>query len=127
SAAPWRVLDRKHARLCLEAARLHVAFGKEILASARHAAKTGEPMVRSLAYACPGLGYEEIADQFLLGNRLLVAPVLEKGAASRRVVLPPGQWRADDGRVYPGAAAVEIEAPLERLPRFVRVDGARNR
>ena len=56
-----------------------------------------------------------------MGDDLLVAPVLEKGAASRRVVLPPGTWRADDGRVFDGPAEIDVDASLDRLPHFRRL------
>lgn len=38
-----------------------------------------------MAYVFPDQGLEQVIDQFMLGDRLLVAPVLEKGAASRSV------------------------------------------
>jgi len=52
---------------------------------------------------------------------LLVAPVMEKGAMSRKVVLPPGKWRSGDGQIYIGPATIEVAAPLTRLPYFERV------
>ena len=120
SAAPWRVLDRRHARLCLAAAELHGKFADTILALARKSARTGEPMVRHLAYEFPGCGYETVSDQFLLGSDILVAPVLEKGARTRRVHIPPGTWKADDGTIFDGPKEIKIPTPLERLPYFVR-------
>ena len=66
------------------------------------------------------MGYAEVKDEFMMGGNLLVAPVVEKGAVSRRVVLPPGRWRADDGKRYAGPASVEVSASLARLPYFVR-------
>ena len=61
----------------------------EILALARGSARTGEPIVRSLEYAFPHQGYERVNDEFLLGDRMLVAPVVEKDARHRMVNLPP--------------------------------------
>ena len=56
--------------------------------------------------------------EFIMGDELLVAPVLKKGATSRKVVLPPGKWKADDGQVYDGPATIEVAAPLSRVPYF---------
>lgn len=120
SAAPWRVLDRRHLRLCQASAALHRKTGPAILKLARQSARGGEPMVRALAYEFPGCGYEAVKDQFMLGPDLLVAPVLKKKAETRTVVIPPGAWTAEDGERFAGPATVEIAAPLERLPHFRR-------
>lgn len=120
SIAPWRVLDGEHLQYCLEALRLRERFVPEILALARQAATSGEPIMRHLAYAYSGFGYEEVTDQFLLGEDVLVAPVLEAGARSRKVVFPPGEWVSDKGERFFGACERVIDAPLGRLPWFRR-------
>ena len=118
SVAPWRVLSDENEAICLEMARLHEKMGPTILELAKHASKTGEPVVQPMALAFPDNGYETIKDQFMLGNEILVAPVVEKGARSRTVVFPEGNWKGDDGNVISGGSTVEIEVPLERLPYF---------
>jgi alpha-glucosidase (family GH31 glycosyl hydrolase) len=120
SAAPWRVLQPKHLEIARDAARLHEKTGPEILALAKRAAQTGEPIVRSLEYQFPNQGYGDVADQFLLGEEILVAPVLEKGATQRTVVFPPGAWRGDDGVVVKGPSKQVVQAPLARLPWWRR-------
>ena len=120
SVAPWRVLKPELAALCVAAAKLHARHGAEILALARRSAEDGEPIARPLCWQWPERGYEEIKDQFMLGDDLLVAPVVEKGARSRRVVFPPGNWLGDDGKTVAGPAVLEVAAPLERLPYFRR-------
>ena len=121
SVAPWRVLTPENLAICRRMATIHTGHGPQILALAREAAKTGEPIVRSLEYAYPGLGYQSITDQFLLGPDALVAPVVEKGARKRRVVVPPGRWKADDGQVVAGPTTIDVDAPLDRLPWFSRI------
>jgi alpha-glucosidase (family GH31 glycosyl hydrolase) len=118
SAAPWRVLTPRSNAICKAAVDLHSKFAPLILALGRQSAKTNEPILRSMDYVFPGNGYEAVTDQFLLGEELLVAPVITAGATTRRVTLPPGQWRADDGQTYTGPAVIEVPAPLERLPHF---------
>jgi alpha-glucosidase (family GH31 glycosyl hydrolase) len=118
SVAPWRVLSQDNVAICRRMAQLHVEMGPEILALAHSAAQTGEPIIRPLEYMYPHQGYAAIKDQFLLGDSILVAPVLVKGACRRHIVIPPGTWRGDDGSVVTGPCDVEIEVPLTRLPWY---------
>lgn len=120
SAAPWRILDDRHLACCRAAAALHARHGPRFWRLARHAARTGEPILRALAYEYPDSGYERITDQFMVGSDLLVAPVLQRGADSRRIVLPPGKWRDDQAVEHLGPKAFETATNLERLPYFVR-------
>jgi alpha-glucosidase (family GH31 glycosyl hydrolase) len=121
SAAPWRLLDRYHLDLCVTAARLHVEHGPEILRLADTATETGEPIQRHLSYVFPGQAYETVRDQFMLGDNLMVAPAVVKHQRRRSVLIPPGEWLADDGTRLSGPDRAEIVVPLARLPRFRRV------
>jgi alpha-glucosidase (family GH31 glycosyl hydrolase) len=56
----------------------------------------------------------------MLGDRLLVAPVLMRGATSRAVLVPPGRWRSFDGSVVQGPRRIEVRAALGQLPYFER-------
>jgi len=120
SAAPWRVLDKTHADLCLEAARIHLSHSDRILRLAEEAARTGLPILRSMELVFPGQGFERVLDQYLLGEDLLVAPVLQPGARMRTVRLPDGIWMDEEGAVHEGGRSVVVPAPLHRLPRFFR-------
>jgi alpha-glucosidase len=121
SAAPWRVLDASRYPAVLDAVRLRTRFTPYIVRLAREAATTGEPIVRSMEYMYPHRGYAEVRDQFLLGDSVLVAPVLAKGAVRRTVQVPPGRWRAWSGTVVRGPQRVDVDAPLGALPWFERV------
>lgn len=68
----------------LAMAKLHVEFGPRILALAKRAPQTGEPIVKPMAMAFPEGGYEWIDDQFVLGDDLIVAPVVRRGDARAR-------------------------------------------
>lgn len=120
SVAPWRILNEKNLAICREYAHLHEQMGGYILELARHAAETGEPIIRHMEYAFPHQGFAECKDQFMLGERYLVAPVVTK-EHTRKVMLPKGQWKDDTGKKFKGPQTIEVNAPLERLPRFERI------
>jgi alpha-D-xyloside xylohydrolase len=68
---------------------------------------------------------EDVPDQYLFGPELLVAPVTEEGARSRSVYLPAGEKWTDGwtGEDLPGGQVIEAQAPLDRIPLYLR-DGA---
>ena len=121
SVAPWRILSKENNQICLNMANLHVELGEQFLHFAESAAKSGEPIVKPMAMAFPNGGYELVKDQFVLGNTIIVAPVIKKSERSRAVLLPQGKWKADDGNIYLGGKEVVIDVPLSRLPFFERV------
>ena len=92
----------------------------------RDAHENGQPVLRGLFHGFPDDARTwDVKDQYLFGPDLLVAPVMEAGARSRRVVLPAGAAWTDlwSGTVFAGGGEIEVDAPLERIPVFVR-DGA---
>lgn len=119
SASPWRVLDAERQAIFKKTVDLRQKFAPLFVELARHAGRTGEPIIRNLEYNYPGLGYAGVRDQFMMGQTLLVAPQLKKGATSRTVVIPPGEWTADDGTVVTGPRTITVSTPLDRLPHFV--------
>ena len=68
----------------------------------------------------------EVEDQFLFGPDILVAPVLAEGVRSRPVYLPAGAtWRcAWTDAPHPGGGTIEAEAPLSRIPVYLRAQSA---
>ena len=83
----------------------------------------GYPLARPLNFReNNGEQYAGVADEYMWGDEVLVAPVMEKGATSRRVILPPGEWYDfyAPGVRYEGGREVTVDAPLEKLPLFVK-------
>ena len=90
----------------------------------REATETGMPVVRPLFFAdSADTTLRAIDDAFLVGNDLLVAPIVHEGESERTVRLPvnPGGWFA-----FPGGGAritareVIAVAALGELPRYAR-------
>lgn len=126
SVGPWH-FDDETVRLAREASELHVKFAPYIVRLANAAPKTGEPILAPLWYHVPDdpETYRTM-DQFMLGQDVVVAPVMEKGAVSRNVYLPAGRWRdRKTGTIAEGGRWLrEYAAPLDTLPVFVR-EGAK--
>jgi alpha-D-xyloside xylohydrolase len=63
-----------------------------------------------------------IGDQFLFGPAILVNPVTEQGATSRRLYLPAGTRWYDywTGEAQDGGKSIEAAAPLDSIPLYVR-------
>lgn len=68
--------------------------------------------------------YDEGVD-FMIGDALLVANVVEKGAVSRSVYLPEGEVFYDfyDRTPYVGGKTIEVPVTLESIPLFIRGGG----
>ena len=64
----------------------------------------------------------DIADQYMFGPALMVAPVHSYKARSRQVYFPAGtDWYAfETGQKFKGGSEVKVDAPLDRIPVFVR-------
>lgn len=60
---------------------------------------------------------------YLLGSDVFVAPVITKGAKTRTVTLPEGEWiRFFDGEKVGGGVRKEFDAPLGKPVAFYRKD-----
>ncbi|MGR4850867.1 glycoside hydrolase family 31 protein [Streptomyces sp. LARHCF252] len=118
---PWEfgpeVLE--HARVALVERRRLLPY---FMTLAHLARRTGAPYVRPLWWAAPEeRALRDCEDAFLLGDSLLVAPVLDPGADRRAVQLPRGRWYDTvTERAYEGPAQVLVDAPLSRIPVFAR-------
>ncbi len=119
SVAPWRVLDATHQAAIKESVALRQRYAPQILELFKASAASGEPILRAMAYVFPDGGFEQMKDQFMMGDNLLIAPMIVKGT-SRTVLIPAGKWKADDGSVIVGPKQLTIEVPLTRLPYFER-------
>ncbi len=121
SWAPWRALSEKSYKIVAEAAQLHKRMADEIISLAADAERTGEPILRSLEYADPHNGYETVIDEFLLGNDILVCPIITKGTFEKDVIFPAGRWQAQDGKIYDGRSTIRMPSPIDQLLWFRRI------
>lgn len=118
---PW-TYDAATLAAYRDALLLHERLVPYVRAAAATGARAGLPVIRPLTLLDPaderGWG---IADAYGYGPSLWVAPVVEAGARSREVPLPRGRWVDGWSRErVTGGGEVEADAPLERVPVWVR-------
>jgi alpha-glucosidase len=84
--------------------------------------QTGLPVMRALMLDYPNDPHAvEQQEEFLFGDDLLAAPVIRDGEWTWRVYLPKGEWFDFwSDRRYEGPRNVTAQAPLGRVPLFVR-------
>lgn len=106
-------------------ALLHLRMLPYLAALHAEAVRSGLPAMRSALLEFPAWdGAKDAVHEFLLGPAFFVAPVIEEGAITRSVRLPPGTWyRFPEGTLVPGDRTVVEDAPLDRIPVFLRAGG----
>ncbi|MCY6958651.1 glycoside hydrolase family 31 protein [Clostridium brassicae] len=118
---PW-AFDKQTEDIC----RKYIKFRYELLPYLYNlfydSVKHGEPVLRPLIYE-----FQEdnevvnINDEFMFGENVLIAPILEKGCTERKVYLPQGNWiNYYTMEQHKGKATINVSAPLEIIPVFVK-------
>ena len=85
----------------------------------------GTPIMRPLFFDCKDdKAAWDVDDQYMFGPDLMVAPVIEAGVCSRKVYLPANAtWtNAWNGQVYEGGQTIEVDAPIDVIPLFLKDD-----
>jgi len=105
--------------------RVHFALKDYIAFLSKEASQKGYPIVRH-----PYLNYPndkntyDLKYQFMLGEDILVLPVLEKGDIKVKGYFPAGTWKhLFTGKMITGGTFISVEAPLGQPAAFVKVGG----
>jgi alpha-glucosidase len=118
---PW-CFGEPVVRIVRDFLRLRKRLMPYIYSLAWESSQDGQPLVRPLFWHAPDdHDLWNIDDCFLLGEALLVAPMLEEGAVRRSVRLPAGAWYdfwSDE--LLQGPGEIERQADLERIPLLIR-------
>jgi alpha-glucosidase (family GH31 glycosyl hydrolase) len=124
SLAPWDY-GKECEEICRSYAAMHTEFSPKIIEIAKSSLITGDPIIRPIFWHSP---HDEKAllcdDEFLLGNEILVAPVVTPNTLERDIYLPTGKWQ-DYWTQYIFAGPIKVEnypAPLHVLPIFIRIE-----
>jgi alpha-glucosidase (family GH31 glycosyl hydrolase) len=127
---PWNIAEQTGDRRALDTyrryAKLRLRLVPYLTAQARRSVESGAPLMRALffEYSDDEAIWAHPFD-YLLGDDLLVSPVVVAGAVERDVYLPDGTW-VDlwSGEVRAGRAVVTCAAPLEQIPVHINAQRA---
>jgi len=124
SIAPFD-FDDEVVRIALKFQDLHNEFVPLFVELAENAKKTGHPIIRPMWWIAPNdTNTWTIDDQFIIGNDVIVAPIVEQNQTRRSIYLPSGQW-SDKLRNLnlTGPQLVEnYEIKLDEIAYFTRLD-----
>ena len=98
SLSPWKVLDEEHLLMVKKSLDLHEKYKNDIINEVYKTQDSGEPLIRHLAYEF-GEKFAEVNDEFLLGDSILVCPMITKGE-NRKLVVPSSSWIDNNGNIF---------------------------
>lgn len=118
---PWS-FGEKYERIIRSFIQLRYEWMPYLYTLFWQAAQDGMPIIRPLFLEYPeDENTYQIADAFLLGEHVIVAPILTPGLTYRALYLPEGNWYDywEDER-FEGGKAILAYAQLERIPLFIK-------
>lgn len=124
---PW-AYGADVARIVGDYFRLRYRLLPMLYSAAHEAHRSGTPLLRRCDLEWPECPEAADSSQYLLGDDLLVAPILapaRSGAEAERTVwIPPGEWQdLWSGRAHRGPATIGVRCPLREMPAFARRGG----
>jgi alpha-glucosidase len=118
---PW-LFGAEAERIARQSIELKYQLFPYLYTYGREAYDTGLPIMRAMILEYPDDPEAIKAEsQFMIGEELLVAPVVEKNAEVKRLYLPQGDWIVfEAGTKYKGGQWIDFPVNLETIPLFVR-------
>lgn len=104
---PYPLDNVKDRRWLVDIVKWRTTIARAVATAASESASTGEPLVRTMEYQFPDSGFANCTDQYIIGGKWLVAPVLQQGG-KRMVRLPRGTWNDSDGKRIKGPRVVNV-------------------
>lgn len=109
---------REYAKLAIG---LRYAFLPYNYSLAYQQAKNGKPLIAPFYYHFPtDTVAARIQDEYMWGESILVAPVVEKGMTERKVYLPAGRWQDITNKTIEGGQWINVPVSLQFIPLFIR-------
>ncbi|SHG47370.1 glycoside hydrolase family 31 protein [Ornithinibacillus halophilus] len=122
---PWQ-FGEKYESIMKKYIQMRYEWMPQLYSLFYEASERGLPVMRPLFMEFPeDEKTYNLNDQFMLGDNVILAPILQPSVTDRAVYLPKGNWvELVTGKVYEGENTHLIHAELEDLPIFVKQGSA---
>lgn len=123
---PWNIAERTGNLYTIEGYRFFANVRMNLLPyiydQARLSSISGIPLMRALCLQYPeDSSVKTMFDQYMFGENLLIAPVIEEGSTERNVYFPDGKWYCLwSGEAIVGPQFKRVNAPLDTIPVYVK-------
>lgn len=119
---PW-LFGTEAERISKKSIELKYRLFPYIYSYAGESHETGMPLMRAMVLEFPkDINGYTADEQFMFGKELLIAPVVKKGARTKKIYLPEGNWIDfnNPGIQFEGGQVIDYSAPLELIPMLVK-------
>ncbi|WP_217586520.1 glycoside hydrolase family 31 protein [Lentibacillus saliphilus] len=118
---PWQ-FGEKYEQIIKKYIQMRYQWLPQLYSLFYEASVTGLPVMRPLLMEFP---HDEktynLNDQFMIGDNVMIAPIMQPSVTDRAVYMPEGTWvELATGEVYEGGMTHLVHAELEDLPIFVK-------
>ncbi|MEQ4480769.1 TIM-barrel domain-containing protein [Cohnella silvisoli] len=124
--SPWNAATRTGDSTVLTTSQKFINARMNLLpyiySEAKKTSDTGIPLMRAMVVEYPGdTSTFGLTEQYMFGDNLLVAPVVNQGETSKSVYLPAGEWTDFWwGAMRPGSQTISYYASVDDMPVFAK-------
>jgi alpha-glucosidase (family GH31 glycosyl hydrolase) len=125
---PWNIAERTGEPRVIEIFKKYADLRMNLLPyiynEAIKASNTGIPIMRAMFVEYPNdESCADLKEQYMFGDCLLVAPVMQEETYEKKVYLPSGQWMdLLNGAEFLGSKFMTVKAPIDYIPVYVKAD-----
>lgn len=125
---PWNIAERTGQMIVIDLYKKYADVRMNLLPyiydQAIRTSRTGLPMMRAMSLQYPAdPRCTEMISEYMFGDSLLVAPVMDEGHFSKEIYFPEGLWLSlFDQEEVQGPCLLKVAAPLDRIPVYQKQD-----
>ncbi|MFI3805608.1 glycoside hydrolase family 31 protein [Vagococcus fluvialis] len=122
---PWNIAERTGQKEVIDVYRFFANTRMNLLpyiySQSIESVNNYEPLMRSLSVEFDDDSFDNCFDQFMFGESLMIAPIIEEGETKREIQLPSGTWIDFwSNKKFSGNQTIQVESQTSEIPVYVR-------